>query len=268
MRKYIFTVLGITWAVTALLFTDNRFAMDYIALIMLVPFAVTVIFKILEERRTGKKTAILNHNFNMKAFLFGILYPIGFILICTAADLLLWHPDIKTVKRPLVWIVMQLVTMLLGLFSSLAEEYGWRGYLLPHLCSRYSRKKSVCITGTVWVLFHMPAVYLLTRMTGLGNPVLVCLVQAGVVFTLNIAFCYCYFLSDNVIPVIFFHSVWNTINTSVLGDIYNGKQGILKGDIFLMNGEGIMGLIIGILCFFVIWMIMFPDTRKTGKKQS
>ena len=265
MKKYIIIVLGVTWIVTALLFTNPQFAVDYVAIIMLVPFVVTLFFQKMEEKKTRKKLTILNHDYNMKAFLFGILYPSGFILLCALVDFLVWHPAIKIVKKPVVWILMEMITVLLGLLSSLFEEYGWRGYLLPHLCRQYGRKKSILITGVVWMLFHMPAVFLLTTVTRLGEPFEVCLVQAGVIFTLNIAFCYCYFLSDNIIPVIFFHSVWNTFNTSMLGDLYSGKQGMFQGKIFLMNGEGVMGLTIGAVTAYFIWMKMFPSRHKTQK---
>jgi len=41
------------------------------------------------------------------------------------------------------------------------------------------------------------------------------------------------------------HSLWNIINTIFLGDIYHNKIGIISGiNIFLINGEGLAGLII------------------------
>jgi hypothetical protein len=48
-----------------------------------------------------------------------------------------------------------------------------------------------------------------------------------------------------------FHFVWNMHNPAVLGDIYRNSPGIMKGDILLINGEGMLGILLGTL--FVAW---------------
>lgn len=155
-----------------------------------------------------------------------------------------------------------MVTILVGLFSALGEEYGWRGYLLSGLTKLYGKKKAVLLTGIVWSLYHIPVVYLLAKLTGLGNSLLVCAIQAAVVFASNFAFSFCYYLSESIIPVIFYHSIWNTFNTAILGDIYNGKQGIVNGNILIINGEGVLGLILAIIVIFYFWKKL--DNSKTN----
>ncbi len=49
------------------------------------------------------------------------------------------------------------------------------------------------------------------------------------------------------------HSIWNEINTLVLGNISSNKQGILHGNLLYINGEGIVGLVIGAL--LVLWFV-------------
>jgi predicted Abi (CAAX) family protease len=55
--------------------------------------------------------------------------------------------------------------------SSLGEEIGWRGYLLPHLMP-LGWKKAVVLTGFIHAVFHIPLM-----MAGLyhseGNPIII-----------------------------------------------------------------------------------------------
>ena len=134
------------------------------------------------------------------------------------------------------------------------EEYGWRGYLLPKLTIATGKTKGTMILGVVWALYHFPLVYFLAKTTGIGNPLLIATIQAAGVFFITFAFSYSYYISKgSLIPVLFLHSTWNTINVLILGDIYTNKSGIIAGNIFIINGEGFLGLILsGIL---VLWFI-------------
>lgn len=108
------------------------------------------------------------------------------------------------------------------------------------------------ILGVVWALYHFPFVYLLAKTTGIGSPLLIATIQAIDVFFATFAFSYSYYISKgSLIPVMFFHSTWNTINVLILGDIYTNKSGLIAGNILFINGEGVLGLIIsGILVFW------------------
>lgn len=253
MKKYIFTVIGISWFVTGIIFLNPETALNNFSVIMLIPLLITMIFKKADNKKSKNDLSILKRPFNLKAMIFGCLYPIFFILMCGILAVILRRGVIYLPAEPVTWIVTMLVTVFIGLFSALGEEYGWRGYLLPNLTQQYGKKKAVLITGLVWALFHIPAVYLLARLTGLGNPLLVCLVQACVVFLSNFALSYCYYLSGSIIPVIVYHSIWNTFNTALLGNLYTGKAGIIDGNIFLINGEGVLGLLLAILPLIFFW---------------
>lgn len=150
-------------------------------------------------------------------------------------------------------LVTMVITILLNLFTVLGEEYGWRGYLLPKFTEQWGKTKATLILGIIWALYHVPAVFFLAKTTGIGHPLLLCLIQAGCVFAITFPFSYCYYLSENIIPVLFLHSVWNVINTNVLGDIYTNKHGMMNGNIVLFNGEGLFGLVLGGL--FIYWFI-------------
>ena len=167
MKKYIITTLAVSWALTGLIFLNPKTALNNFGLIMFIPLIITIIFHKIEEKKTGIKVKILKKHPNKKAMLFGCIYPIVFITICAGISVMLGQGTIVSDKEPVVWIIRQLVTVLIGLYSALGEEYGWRGYLLPRLTNTYGKKKAVILTGAVWSLYHIPVVYLLAKLTGL-----------------------------------------------------------------------------------------------------
>jgi len=50
------------------------------------------------------------------------------------------------------------------------------------------------------------------------------------------------------------HLIWNILNPWVLGDIYANVEGLVAGQVFVVNGEGLVGVVVGLfaLAGFVI----------------
>jgi membrane protease YdiL (CAAX protease family) len=61
---------------------------------------------------------------------------------------------------PLAVLVTVGVLFLLSLFTALGEEIGWRGLLLPELAKSYNFTAAALISGVIWLLFHIPAIFL------------------------------------------------------------------------------------------------------------
>ncbi|WP_223068678.1 CPBP family intramembrane glutamic endopeptidase [Paenibacillus caui] len=245
---YAASVLLVTWLITGMLFIKPGVGTTYFAVVMFVPAITAIVFnKIRHNGQTGFRSRM-----NAKALMFGILYPLVFIVCCALFSLAVGRASVNTgYEFDLKAIITLVITIAVNLFNVLGEEYGWRGYLLPELTERFGKLKATAVLGVIWAAYHAPAVYLLAKATGIGHPVLLCLIQACAVFTITFPFSYCYYLSGNIIPVLFLHSVWNVVNTTVLGDIYTNKQGIIEGNLVLINGEGVLGLIFGLLMMLV-----------------
>jgi membrane protease YdiL (CAAX protease family) len=52
-----------------------------------------------------------------------------------------------------VWL---LVVPLVLLIPGFGEEFGWRGYMLPHLFRRLGVRKAVVLQGVIWWAWHLP----------------------------------------------------------------------------------------------------------------
>ena len=61
-----------------------------------------------------------------------------------------------------LWLgVVSSVGFLQSCLSAAGEEIGWRGYLVPRLAAALGPVKATLITGSVWALWHFPAIFLL-----------------------------------------------------------------------------------------------------------
>ena len=75
-----------------------------------------------------------------------------------------------TAKLPeLTWPVVALVWLLT---FGLGEETGWRGWLLPALCTRLSPLWSALLVGGVWIAWHAPAFLFNPTYTAMGAGVI------------------------------------------------------------------------------------------------
>ncbi|WP_237179318.1 CPBP family intramembrane glutamic endopeptidase [Paenibacillus sp. MMS18-CY102] len=258
-KLYVVVVLFVTWLVTALLFIKPAVGLKWYPVIMAIPAGVAILFVKIQR----KKFHPIIKGTNAKALLFGIGFPAAVIILCALLSRLAGIGKLNASQAIDVALAIKMIVMIIiNLVVVLGEEYGWRGYLLPALTKQMGKLKATVVVGIVWALFHVPAIYCLAQANGIGHPWLLVAVQAGGVFVFNFVFSYCYYLSGSLLPVLLFHSVWNVLNTTVNGDIYTNKPGLMEGRLLLMNGEGVMGLILGLLAMGAFILIFRSDGRK------
>ncbi|URZ00082.1 CPBP family intramembrane glutamic endopeptidase [Clostridium felsineum] len=277
---YIVFVLLITWCVTLALFINYKVGQKFFFSIMYIPGILAFIFNIIEYKNIKKTCEVFTKKINKKAVLFSIFYPIAVVFLCSFIVYMLGIGLIqsrvnteslgKLVANGKILfrrdIIVLIVASIMTIPDALGEEYGWRGYLLKESTFEFGITKSVIIVGVVWALYHVPIVFLLAKYSGIANPFLLCLVQGLAAFAFSFPEAYSFYLSGNVLLPVILHAVWNSINVMVLGDIYKNEHGIMSGKLLLINGEGIIGVILGVILIFVFIRVFKKKEDNCGEK--
>lgn len=103
-----------------------------------------------------------------------------------------------------------LIAFFVILFTAgpLQEEFGWRGYALPRLQSRFNALASSVILGFFWWLWHLPAVFIPGRFMADSLPVFLAL--AAVIMLTSVLFTWVYNNTDgSVLAALLMHTAMN-----------------------------------------------------------
>jgi membrane protease YdiL (CAAX protease family) len=142
--------------------------------------------------------------------------------------------------------------------GTIGEELGWRGWLV-----RVWRDRPIAalmIGAVVWAAFHLPVVVLVPALHSF---------TATSSFLLSIAaaaaaFQALYRWSGSVWPPVVAHATWNGWNTFFLGNQYGGGPSIFGGELWLINGEGLLGMLVNL----AITVVLVRRWRAASRKAS
>lgn len=143
-----------------------------------------------------KRIARWRFGFGWYLFAFFSTFLIGFTAIGV-------HALVRGVTPPMNQIVP--AQAFLPLPSGLPEEYGWRGFALPHLMKKRGALVASFIIGLFWAVWHIPISPMLKNISFLGLFPLE-------VIPLSILFSWLYINSrGSILLVVLYHLVANTV---------------------------------------------------------
>jgi membrane protease YdiL (CAAX protease family) len=140
--------------------------------------------------------------------------------------------------------------------GSLGEELGWRGWLVRIWRDR--PLTALALTATAWPAFHLPVIFVVPQLQSFV-PALSFLLSIAAAAA---AFQALYLWSGSIWPPAIAHLTWNAWNPFFLGSQYGGPPAVFGGEIWLINGEGVLGMILnGVITVVLIarWRRRQPD---------
>lgn len=254
LGAFVTTTLLVSWTIALVTIGDTVPAYTT-PLIMVVPAVVTLALRRIQGDSIIQTIKTSVSGTTGPALLFAVIYPVLFIgvaaLVALSSGLGTYQPGADNAISQVIkqsGIALVPVFIVLNMALMYGEELGWRGYLLPQLTARWGRVSATAAVGVVWGLYHSAFLYTAATVLGVANPLLVTVVQASAVFVVSFPFAYAYYLTDgSVLPVAILHLIWNILNPWILGDIYGNVQGLVAGQIFVVNGEGVLGVMLGLV---------------------
>lgn len=145
-------------------------------------------------------------------------------------------------------IVISTVGIIGSVVSALGEEIGWRGFLVPELAKRNTFLATALISGIVWMLWHVPALFL--GYNG-GTPIWYGLPWFAVaVIGISVVAAWLRLDSGSLWPAVMLHASHNLFVQSVFGGVTadTGHTAYFAGEF-----GAVLPVMIAVVAALVIW---------------
>ena len=186
-------------------------------------------------------------------FIIFLFFPLCFLYIRFSALFLfsIEQPDFLLQNEPLIFIPPLLASILHG---GLSEEFGWRGYALPRLQSRFNATTSSIILGIIEGLWHLPLAFTPGYVGWIGRAIIVFFV-----FWIPVGVFRTWIFNNtkgSVLAAVLFHAIGNTVSIivpiNVMQLIPNGM-----GYLYLTLAYVPIALVI-VIVFGYQYLVRFP----------
>jgi membrane protease YdiL (CAAX protease family) len=143
-------------------------------------------------------------------------------------------------RTKIVWLfVLPLVLLIPGF----GEEFGWRGYMLPHLFRHLGARKAVVLQGVIWWAWHLPVFVGTGIRAGIaGAP------EAGIPVGLSVAV--------SVIAVVVVGAIPTILHGIVIAYIWVRSQSLAVATVYHALYDGVrdsLTMVIGVPSMVGLW---------------
>ena len=172
-------------------------------------------------------------------------------------------PNVATTVAIFVLISLT-VDMVRPLLSALGEEIGWRGLFVPELAKMTSFTKTALISGIVWAMWHMPAIFL-ADLNSNGTPaVYAAIFFAVMIIAISFPITWLTLKSGSLWPAVLLHASHNQFIQGIF-DKLSGKTGITP----YITGEFGVGLALtSVVVANVFWRMQWDISLRTQPVQA
>jgi membrane protease YdiL (CAAX protease family) len=156
-------------------------------------------------------------------------------------------------RTKMVWLfVLPLLTVIPGF----GEEFGWRGYMLPHLARRSSVRKAVALHALIWWAWHLPV------LVGNGIQAGVAGAETGTSAALSAVVTVATTVIVGVIPTIMhgvvFAYIWVRSDSLAVATVYHAAYDGVRDSLNMVAGLPAMvgvwaNVLLTILGVFFLW---------------
>jgi len=180
-RRAILTYLLITWAASSLFYFliirsagTNAASGAYVAGLMWCP----AVGALLTCKFLGRPIASLGWKLGPTRYIvLSYLIPLGYATITYSvawltgiaalnpiqtADAFSKYFGLGPLSKPigisLYFLVVATIGVIQNCATTLGEEIGWRGFLVPELAKRFSFMSTAVLSGAIWALWHVPII--------------------------------------------------------------------------------------------------------------
>jgi membrane protease YdiL (CAAX protease family) len=131
--------------------TDNS---NLSILSVFTPSILALVLTAIHKGKNGVYELFVGQTFKKTSIKWLLLSLTGIPLVGSLAMLTSLNFDISEFGLRTYQLMPQMIVIIL---IALGEEYGWRGFLLPRLMSKFNLLYSSIILGIIWGFWHFPA---------------------------------------------------------------------------------------------------------------
>jgi uncharacterized protein len=205
---------------------------------MFTPLAAVLIMLLVVTRDGYRWAGWRNlglHRLGLSGWPLAILGPI-FVLSCTYG--IVWLTGIGRIEWSNFGGMSDLVSsLLIGTLYAMAEEVGWRGYLLPMLLP-LGRTRALLLSGLLHGVYHLPLMLMTPYYHGGGNRFIVIFLFLATMTAAGVIYGYLRLTTESTWPAAVAHNVFNTfwetyatitvaVASPVLLEYLAGESGVL-----------------------------------------